>query len=219
MNKEILIELAKLDDRLLEDRLYEIAVEEIERGEFDGVAKARAFEEAEGDDKKSRAYYVKHRVRRIRDLITAAAIEAGLQAAAEEASEVARSKSDRNAKRKNDAQNFVRGTADRLTKIILSSLIFVVSFIFLVKILAVLGLSVILTLGISFIAAAMLASKFTSDKHDNNPKVKKGRSVHSYRGWAIYEIKDGYKTMGAWFRSIDDAQLYIDNNYDSFKNK
>ena len=37
---------------------------------MDGVAQAYALEEADGDEKKARAYYTKHRVRRIRDLIT-----------------------------------------------------------------------------------------------------------------------------------------------------
>ena len=53
--------------RRREDRLYEIVFLEVERNEFDGVAKALAFEEAEGDEKKARAYYTKHRVRRLRD--------------------------------------------------------------------------------------------------------------------------------------------------------
>ena len=65
----ILKELIELGDRLTEDRLREIVVAELERNEMDGVAQAYAFEEADGDEKKARAYYTKHRVRRIRDLI------------------------------------------------------------------------------------------------------------------------------------------------------
>ena len=69
-------ELIALGDRLTEDRLYEIAVSEIEKNEFDGVAKALALEEAEGDEKKGRAFYAKHRVRRIRDILTQEALVA-----------------------------------------------------------------------------------------------------------------------------------------------
>ena len=77
----ILIELIELGDRLTEDRLREIVVAEIERNEMDSVAQAYAFEEADGDEKKARAYYTKHRVRRIRDLIA----EEGIRAAEERA--------------------------------------------------------------------------------------------------------------------------------------
>ena len=65
----ILKELIDLGDRLTEDRLREIVIAEIESNEMDGVAQAYALEEADGDEKKARAYYTKHRVRRIRDLI------------------------------------------------------------------------------------------------------------------------------------------------------
>ena len=70
----LMAELIALGDRVTEDRLYEIAIEEIERNQFDGVAKALALEEAEGDEKKSRAFYTKHRVRRIRDALTQQAV-------------------------------------------------------------------------------------------------------------------------------------------------
>ena len=70
MDKKILKELSELNDRLAEDRMYEIAVAEIENNEFDKVAQAIAFEEAEGDEKKARAFYTKHRVRRIKDEIS-----------------------------------------------------------------------------------------------------------------------------------------------------
>ena len=69
INEELLIELIDLGERLSEDRLYEVVIDEIEREEFDSVAKAKALEEAEGDKDKARAFYIKHRVRRIRDLI------------------------------------------------------------------------------------------------------------------------------------------------------
>ena len=70
IDPSILKELIELGDRLTEDRLREIVIAELESNEMDGVAQAYALEEADGDEKKARAYYTKHRVRRIRDLIT-----------------------------------------------------------------------------------------------------------------------------------------------------
>lgn len=61
-------ELRSLSERLVEDRIYEKVIAEVENDELDAVAKAKAFEEAEGDSQKARALYIKHRVRRIRDL-------------------------------------------------------------------------------------------------------------------------------------------------------
>lgn len=66
--KELLEELRSLGARLAEDRIYEKVITEVENNELDVVAKAKAFEEAEGDATKARAFYIKHRVRRIRDL-------------------------------------------------------------------------------------------------------------------------------------------------------
>jgi hypothetical protein len=72
-------ELAELSDRLLEDNLYEIVMQEVEIGNYDQAAKARAFQEAQGDEPAAKALYIKHRIRRLRDL-----------AVAEKASEVTR---------------------------------------------------------------------------------------------------------------------------------
>ena len=74
IDEELLKELIALGDRLTEDRLYEIVVQELEQNIFDSVAQAKALEEAEGDEKKARAFYTKHRVRRIRDLISSIAV-------------------------------------------------------------------------------------------------------------------------------------------------
>ena len=74
IDEELLEELIALGDRLTEDRLYEIVVQELEQNIFDSVAQAKALEEAEGDEKKARAFYTKHRVRRIRDLISSIAV-------------------------------------------------------------------------------------------------------------------------------------------------
>ena len=59
--------LLGLDGRLLEDELYKIAWEEIEKGQLDSAAQARAIADSEGDDSKIRSAYIKHRVRRLRD--------------------------------------------------------------------------------------------------------------------------------------------------------
>ena len=67
-------ELIALGDRLTEDRLYGITVQEVEKDIFDGLTKAKALEEAEGDGRKARSFYPKHRVRRIRDLISGQAL-------------------------------------------------------------------------------------------------------------------------------------------------
>ena len=74
IDPNLMAELIALGDRVTEDRLYEIAVDEVERNELDKVAMALALEEAEGDEKKSRAFYTKHRVRRIKDAVSQQAV-------------------------------------------------------------------------------------------------------------------------------------------------
>jgi hypothetical protein len=59
--------LLGVDNRLLEDELYKMAWEEIERGVLDPASQARSIVDGEGDDGKTRAAYIKHRVRRLRD--------------------------------------------------------------------------------------------------------------------------------------------------------
>lgn len=54
-------------NRLSEDRLIEIVLEEQKQGEVDEVALAKARMDAEGDEKKAEALYIKHRIRRIKD--------------------------------------------------------------------------------------------------------------------------------------------------------
>ena len=66
VNQVRLQELIKLGDRLSEDVLYEVAVNEVESDQFDKVAQSKALEEAQGDHQKARAFYIKQRVRRIR---------------------------------------------------------------------------------------------------------------------------------------------------------
>lgn len=59
--------LRGLDSRLLEDELYKIAWEEIERGQLDPASQARSIADGEGDNGKTRSAYIRHRVRRLRD--------------------------------------------------------------------------------------------------------------------------------------------------------
>jgi hypothetical protein len=94
INSDLMNELLALGERLTEDRLYEIAIQEIEMDDFDAVAKARALEEAEGDGNKARAFYIKHRVRRIRDILTE---QAFAQAEIERIAEVERIQAERRA--------------------------------------------------------------------------------------------------------------------------
>lgn len=54
--------------RLEEDALYSAVLDEISRGEFDLIAQARSLEEAEGVRERARALYIRHRIRRIRDV-------------------------------------------------------------------------------------------------------------------------------------------------------
>ena len=67
-DKKISDELVGLDGRLYEDRLYELVMQEVLSEDFDTVAMARAFEEAEGEEQRTKALYLKHRLRRLKDV-------------------------------------------------------------------------------------------------------------------------------------------------------
>ena len=71
INKNRLQELVKLksesDGRLLEDKLYELSIDELKMQQIDEVAFAKAKEEAQGNLEKTEAFYPKHRARRIKD--------------------------------------------------------------------------------------------------------------------------------------------------------
>ena len=56
-----------LEGRILEDELYRLVWEEIERGEMDNAAQARAIAEAGSNEGMIRAAYIRHRVRRLKD--------------------------------------------------------------------------------------------------------------------------------------------------------
>ena len=61
-----------LEGRLFEDALYGLVWEELERGDMDPVAQARSVEEGGGEEGKTKAAYIKHRVRRLNDQFEAA---------------------------------------------------------------------------------------------------------------------------------------------------
>ena len=65
--KDIMGRLSGLEGRLLDDELYRFVGYEIEYGEYDQAAWARAVEDSHGNDAKIRADYVRHRVRRLKD--------------------------------------------------------------------------------------------------------------------------------------------------------
>ena len=67
-DKKISDKLVGLDGRLYEDRLYELVMQEVLSEDFDTVAMARAFEEAEGEQQRTKALYLKHRLRRLKDV-------------------------------------------------------------------------------------------------------------------------------------------------------
>ena len=68
-DENLLHELSLLEGVRLEDRVYQIVLQEIQLEQFDPVAKVKAYEEAEGDNNKARALYTKHRVRRMEDML------------------------------------------------------------------------------------------------------------------------------------------------------
>ena len=75
-DKKIADELKEVTGRLSEDLIYRLVLDEIERQDFDPIAKVQALGEAEGDEIKANALYAKHRVRRIHDFMKAIALEA-----------------------------------------------------------------------------------------------------------------------------------------------
>jgi len=64
---DIKVRLRGLEGRLLEDGIYKVVWEEIERGEMDPISQARAVEDGDGEDGKIKSHYIKHRVRRLND--------------------------------------------------------------------------------------------------------------------------------------------------------
>ena len=71
---QVLRYLVELQDRLAEDEMYEDVLLEINNGDFDAVAQARAFEEAGGNAEQARSIYIRHRIRRLKDHLMTEAI-------------------------------------------------------------------------------------------------------------------------------------------------
>ncbi len=68
---QFLGEIVGLNERLQADRLYEFVQQEIESSQLTLAAKARAVEEAAGDEAKIASLYTRHRVRMLKDELTA----------------------------------------------------------------------------------------------------------------------------------------------------
>ena len=90
-DRRIVKAITELSDRLAEDRLYKITADEMKAGSFDEVAQLRALEESEGYEKKAKAFYPKHRVRRLMDLRAEIILEEAAAAAEEKAKRMATS--------------------------------------------------------------------------------------------------------------------------------
>jgi len=86
-DQKIANELKEVTGRLAEDLMYQLVIDEIERSDLDPVAKVQALEEAEGDEAKANAFYPKHRIRRVHDMIKAIALEAETERLKEEKTE------------------------------------------------------------------------------------------------------------------------------------
>ena len=65
-------------------------------------------------------------------------------------------------------------------------------------------------------SAAKLCKHCGTEQQPEEPIQKKNdeprTAVDIHKGQVIYEIPDGYRTMGAWFNSVEHAKQYIDNN-------
>jgi len=83
VDSEFLADLAELSERLAADKLYEITISEVQNEQYDPAAKARAIVEADGDMERAKALYIKHRVRRLNDLLEQSKAEKKIQELAE----------------------------------------------------------------------------------------------------------------------------------------
>ena len=78
-DQKIITDLQNLSGRQAEDLLYNLVMAEISEDDLDPVAWAMAFEEAEGEEQRSKALYLKHRIRRIKDDILAVELDKKFQ--------------------------------------------------------------------------------------------------------------------------------------------
>ena len=168
MDKKILEELMALDARLQEDRLYEIALGEVDTQSFDPVAKAKAFEEAEGDAQKAKAFYIKHRVRRIRDQLVAEGVEAEVTAATE--AEIAKynNRQLKKQKAKDTGKGIVLGFMDFIVISVSSLVVFVLTFMAWVRLGGSFGVAPGI-LVLTSIASTFLIVRWLFEKRDNKP--------------------------------------------------
>ena len=88
MNKNTIFKkIYELNERMAEDALYEAVLMEVKNGDMDIVAEARAMEEGQGDKEKARSLYIKHRIRRLKDIHLAEFIEREAERATQESLE------------------------------------------------------------------------------------------------------------------------------------
>jgi F0F1-type ATP synthase assembly protein I len=78
-DEEIIQIILDLDQRLAEDKAYQLVADEMKRGFYDEVAQLRSLEEAEGNEKQAQAIYARNRVRRLLDLRTESIIRNAAQ--------------------------------------------------------------------------------------------------------------------------------------------
>ena len=77
---------------MAEDLMYQLVLDEIERSDLDPVAKVQALEEAEGDEAKANAVYLKHSIRRSQDFLQIKVFDAETELLKEKAKEAQRAK-------------------------------------------------------------------------------------------------------------------------------
>jgi len=73
----------KINERELEDRLLELIGSELENKQYDESSWLRAFSDAEGNNERAKALYVKYRLRRMKDQVARRQMESNAQLAAQ----------------------------------------------------------------------------------------------------------------------------------------
>ena len=109
-DQKIADELKAVTGRLAEDLMYQLVVDEIDRSDFDPVAKVLAMEEAEGDEAKANALYPKHRIRRVQDMMKAIALDAEAEQLKVEKDTRTKLKKEEWRKRKSSFGDFITST-------------------------------------------------------------------------------------------------------------
>lgn len=104
-DKIILSEIENLSERLMEDRLYQLVIDEVNDGFYDEVAKIRSLEEAEGNSEKAKAFYVRNRVRRILDLHVEFSLQSAIDSEEEKNNKIKEYEINKNKEEKEKREN------------------------------------------------------------------------------------------------------------------